>query len=79
MLFCMRHLEIHVIYSEADAAHAGLAGLIDLVNDESCDHCGEDVAFTASDFVPCTIVLEDDEEWLLCTDCALPTIDPGLD
>jgi hypothetical protein len=78
MLLDMRHIEVHVVYTEEDAATISHAGLIDLTDDETCEHCGDVVAFDKyGDFVECAIVLDDESDWVLCTECVLPLLDPG--
>jgi hypothetical protein len=75
----MRHIEIHVIETESDAAsaeHSGLPTDANLVT--ACADCGDDVGALVP-FEPYCVVLDGEAEWYLCTYCAEPVTDPELD
>ena len=79
MLDRMRHIELHVIETEADAASAERCGLPvgpNLVT--ACADCGDDVG-ALDRFEPYCVVLDGESEWYLCTYCAEPVTDPELD
>lgn len=72
----MRHIEIHVIETESDAASASTAGLIpDAFFTTACSDCGDDVG-ALENFEPYCAVLDGEAEWYLCTYCAEPVIEP---
>ena len=72
----MRHIEIHVIETELDAASAVACGLLsDTFFVTACVDCGDDVG-ALDHFEPYCIVLDDVTEWYLCTYCAEPVTDP---
>jgi hypothetical protein len=72
----MRHIEIHVIETELDAASAVACGLLsDPFFVTACADCGDDVG-GLDRFEPYCIVLDDVTEWYLCTYCAEPVTDP---
>jgi hypothetical protein len=75
----MRHIEVHVIETESDAASAERCGLPaepNLVTE--CADCGDDVG-ALDTFEPYCVVLDDKDHWYLCTYCAEPVTDPELD
>jgi hypothetical protein len=75
----MRHIEVHVIETESDAASAELSGLPIVPNFvTACADCGDDVG-ALEDFEPYCVVLDDVHHWYLCTYCAEPVTDPELD
>jgi hypothetical protein len=74
----MRNIELHTLDNEADAASAENLGLITFGEIEICENCGERVAHTPNGFIECVVVLDDEDEWLLCVDCASPVTDPGI-
>ena len=79
MLNRMRHIEVHVIETESDAASAERSGLPadpNLVT--ACADCGDDVG-ALDRFEPYCVVLDGEAEWYLCTYCAEPVTDPELD
>lgn len=72
----MRHIEIHVIETEQDAASAVQCGLLtDPFLVTACLDCGDDVG-ALDRFEPYCLVLDDQSEWVLCTYCAEPVTDP---
>lgn len=78
----MQQVELHIINDETDAALAEATGLILFQTDEFCENCKETVAYTEEgNFEPCVLVLGDvdgvDVEYFICTECALPVLDPG--
>jgi hypothetical protein len=72
----MRHIEIHIIETESDAASAEQCGLLsDRFLVTQCWDCGDDVG-ALDRFEPYCLVLDDHDEWYLCTYCAEPVTDP---
>lgn len=71
----MRHLEIFVIETLKDLDELS-ALQVDVDDSESCGICFEDVGVDlAGDLVPfCAIVEDDDDIWVVCTDCASAVI-----
>lgn len=75
----MRHIEIHVIETEHEAASAEHSGLpVDANLVTACADCGDDVGALVP-FEPYCVVLDGQAEWYLCTYCAEPVTDPELD
>ena len=73
----MMHLELHVIQSPHDAELADLAGLIELTDNESCEHCGDPVGFDRNGkFTPLVAVLDEESIWVVCPECASPVLAP---
>lgn len=72
----MQHIEIHVIESDRDIDAAVECGLLDgPFAIDPCEHCSEEVGVLGH-FHPFAIVLNGDEQWTLCYECALPLFDP---
>lgn len=79
MLNRMRHIEVHVLETEADTLTAVNAGLLmdaDLVT--PCADCAQDVG-ALDRFEPYCVVLDDVDQWYLCLDCAEVVTDPSVD
>jgi hypothetical protein len=73
----MKHYEVHVIETELDSIAACTSGLlVEPFFVSACADCGDDVGSTDSTFVPFAVVLDDEDEWYLCTYCAEPVTDP---
>ena len=71
----MKHIEIHVMRTSNDAELAQLAGLIELEDEEHCDHCSELVAFNGrGGFDACAVVLDEDIVFLICVGCLAPVL-----
>jgi hypothetical protein len=79
MLVRMKHFELHYVQSVTDAHSAENIGLIRFETDEFCEHCAEPVAFVEDGFEPCSVVLDDEYTYLLCSICALPVLNPGVE
>jgi hypothetical protein len=73
----MRHIEMHVISNTTDERLANLAGL-DTYDDESCAHCRELLGTASSEtsFKSYVILLDENSEWVVCSTCALPVLNP---
>lgn len=71
----MRHLEIFVIESIKDLDELS-ALQVDIDDNESCGICVKDVGVDYSgELEPfCAIVEDEDDIWVVCTDCALPVL-----
>lgn len=73
----MMHIEIHVIESDRDIDAAVQCGLLDGPFEiDPCEHCGEEVG-VLGDFHPFAIVLDEEDQWTLCYECALPIFSPN--
>lgn len=77
MLVRMRHLEMHLVEDEADAAKLEHIGLIRFETDEFCEHCDEPIAYVYKYFEPCVLILDEESGFLLCTYCAAPVLSPA--
>jgi hypothetical protein len=75
----MRHIEVHVLETEADTLTATNTGLLEDPNlVTACADCAVDVG-ALDRFEPYCIVLDDVDQWYLCLDCAEVVTDPSLD
>jgi hypothetical protein len=75
----MRHIELHVLETEADTLTATNAGLLDDPNFvTACADCATDVG-ALDRFEPYCVVLDDLDQWYLCLDCAEVVTDPSVD
>lgn len=73
----MHHIEIHLLATDEDAKRSELAGLktFNRRRTETCRSCSDEIAYVdTGDFVKCAIVLTDESEALLCTNCVTPVI-----
>lgn len=78
----MRHIELHTIETEADAASAFVSGLLDEHFPLTvCAACSDGVGSSAADvnFVPYVVCLDEDSRWYLCEPCASDVLDPKFD
>lgn len=75
----MRSLEVHVFETDTDLDNALRAGIVlpEQVARTACVQCGESVCYSgASSFCPFVLVIdENDQDWMLCEDCASPIVD----
>lgn len=74
----MRHIELHTIETEADAASAFVSGLLDEHFPLTvCAACSDGVGSSASgtNFVPYVVCLDDESRWYLCEECASDVLD----
>lgn len=53
----------------SDGVHAGLLEIEDLDGGE-CAACAEDIGHIAGTFFPYAVALDDQSQWMVCTDCA---------
>jgi hypothetical protein len=73
----MMHIELHVLETADDVPKAELAGLIELTDEELCEHCGDAVGFDRYNvFTPLAVVLNEDSVWVMCVNCVEPILDP---
>lgn len=74
MINTMRHLELHLINNAEDQRVAQEIGL-DVFDEETCQNCLQSVGDSRGNkFVPFALVLDDQEEWIVCSDCASPVL-----
>jgi hypothetical protein len=69
----MRHIEMHVIETVRDLDLADTAGL-DVYETESCEECFEPVGEDSGNFKPFVVLLDDESEWIVCSNCASPVL-----
>lgn len=71
----MRHLEIFVVESIKDLDELS-AFQVDVDDNESCGICIKDVGVDfAGELEPfCAIVEDEDDIWVICTDCAFAVL-----
>jgi hypothetical protein len=76
----MKNIELHTVDSEADIDLAMIAGLLGLdeIDGVSCSACQEEVGVVNGGFHPYVIVLDDRDQWYVCSYCAESVIDPEL-
>jgi hypothetical protein len=75
----MRAIELHLIEDDGDENVAIVAGLItpaDVV-DPKCISCTEDIGQVGAAFYTYLIGLDEDDQWLVCLDCAQDAITPA--
>lgn len=78
MLLFMRSLEVHVFETDTDLDNALKAGIVfpEQVAITECSDCGEGVCYTDELFCPFALIIdENDQDWILCEDCASPILD----
>jgi hypothetical protein len=78
MLLFMRSLEVHVFETDNDLDNAVKAGVVlpEQIAITACADCGESVCYTDDDFCPFALIIdENDQDWILCEDCASPILD----
>jgi predicted GH43/DUF377 family glycosyl hydrolase len=75
MINLMRHIEMHVIETVRDLDRADIAGL-DVKTTESCVECFEPVGEDSGNFKPFVVLLDDESEWVVCSNCASPVVQP---
>ena len=74
MIKTMKHIEMHTIEEPSDVTLANDAGL-DVYDDETCNNCQQEVGSTSKGtFVPFAVLLDDENEWIVCLDCAEPVL-----
>lgn len=73
----MLHTEVHTVHCVQDVGLLETAGL-PLINPDgaACETCGTQVGSTDNGFTALAVVLNDNDDWLLCMDCALPSVKP---
>jgi len=75
----MRHIELHVLETEADTLTAVNAGLLDDPNlVTACADCAAELG-ALDVFEPYCVVLDDLDQWYVCLDCAEVVTDPSVD
>lgn len=79
MLNRMRHIELHVLETEADTLTAVGAGLLEDPNlVTACADCAAEIGALYR-FEPYCVVLDDVDRWFLCLDCAEVVTDPSTE
>jgi len=77
MLAGMKNIEIHVMENNADVDDGLTAGLLEPgdLNDPECAACNSEVGHKAGTFYPYAVALDEDSQWMVCTECASPIVD----
>lgn len=79
ILDAMRSLEVHVFETDTDLDNALQAGIVlpEQVALTKCAQCGDKVCYSGTDgYCPFVLVIdENDQDWMLCEDCASPITD----
>ena len=72
MLTGMRNIELHVLENQADVVDALSIGLVeeDELDGAECAACAELIGRVDGTFFPYAVTLDENFQWLVCTDCA---------
>lgn len=78
MLAGMKNIELHVMENNADVGDGLTAGLLETrdLDDPQCSACTSGVGHKDGTFYPYAVALDEDDQWMVCTECASPVIDP---
>lgn len=71
----MRSLEMHMFETERDVELAIRSGIVlpEQLASSRCIQCTEGVGYAGPGYLPFLLVIdENDQDWLLCTECAGP-------
>lgn len=76
----MRSLEVHYFETERDLSLAMTSGLIlpEQIASTGCSDCSSKLGYsgTQTEFTPFVFVVdENDQDWVVCEDCASPILD----
>lgn len=76
MLAGMKNIELHVMENNADVSDGLVAGLLEVddLDAPECAACAEDIGHIAGTFYPYAVALDDETQWMVCTECAGPVI-----
>jgi hypothetical protein len=74
----MRNVELHVMENNTDVDHGIQAGLLEIedLDGAECAACFEDVGHIAGAYFPFAVALDDETQWLVCTECASNVLEP---
>jgi hypothetical protein len=71
-------IELRVFQNSEDAKAIEAKDLFEFAIDEDeCENCGLQVGFSIGRFYPGAVCIGEDEDWLVCVECAGPIIFPG--
>jgi hypothetical protein len=74
----MRHIELHLIETDADIDLALLSGILtaDQLDSTECAECGEEIGSSEYDgsFLQFAVVLDEDTQCAICVECASPVL-----
>lgn len=71
-------IELYVAETPDAVRAARSSDLVDFLNDAQCANCDVVVGFYVNKFFSCVICVEDEDDvWVVCTDCASGVIAPG--
>jgi hypothetical protein len=71
----MRSLEMHMFETEHDVEIAIRSGIVlpEQLASSRCIQCSDGVGYSGPEYLPFLLVIdENDQDWLLCTECAGP-------
>jgi len=76
----MRSLEVHYFETERDLSLAINSGLVlpEQLARTSCTECGDKLCYSnaCAEFTPLVLIVdENDQDWIICEDCASPMLD----
>lgn len=77
MLAGMKNIELHVMENNADVSDGLAAGLLEIDDLEhpECAACDVEVGHKAGTFYPYAVALDDESQWMVCSECASPVVD----
>lgn len=71
-------IELLTFQNSEEAKAIEAADLFEFALDEDeCENCGRPVGFSADRFSAGAVCIGEDEDWLVCMECAGPVIFPG--
>lgn len=77
MLAGMKNIELHVMENNADVGDGLTAGLLEIndLDSPECAACAGEVGHKDGTFYPYAVALDDESQWMVCTECASPVVD----
>ena len=70
----MRSYEIHALSSHHDGALAVMSGLPEVPETANCASCREVVGPRGEMYFACSLILSDQESWVVCSLCSDPVL-----
>lgn len=73
----MRNIELHVMENNADVGDGITSGLLEIeeLDGAECAACAEEVGHIAGTFFPYAVALDEESQWLVCTECATDVLE----
>lgn len=73
----LMHLEVHVVNDAHGATLLEEAGMPEMASaDIQCSNCLAEIGYTSTGFTPLTVVLDDEDTWFTCLNCASSLVFP---